>query len=228
MESDITTKTMPLGRQTLALSFLALATTILTIFFDVNEARTAIYIFKPLSTILILVIAFIALRPPSPRYKQRIIIGLIFSLVGDVLLMLPGDLFLFGLVSFLIAQLFYIAAFVSEGGWYRSLLGTLPFITIAIFLAIILWEDLGDMRIPALIYMVVIVMMAWQAFGQWRQTGENRALLAFIGAVLFVISDLSLAVNRFVSPIELSAILVLGSYYPAQWLIALSAGHEHP
>ncbi len=84
------------------------------------------------------------------------------------------------------------------------------------------------MRMPALIYMVIILVMAWQAFGQWRQIGEWRALLAFIGALLFVFSDLALAVNRFANPIDMAALVVLGTYYPAQWLIALSAGREHP
>ena len=59
-------------------------------------------------------------------------------------------------------------------------------------------------------------------------TGQTRAFLAFVGAILFVISDLALAVNRFASPIDMAALLVLGTYYPAQWLIALSAGREYP
>ncbi len=217
-----------LGRATILLSLLALVSAILTIYFDLAESQTTLYLFKPLTTILILMVAVVTRQPPSARYKQAIIAGLIFSLVGDVVFIIPEDLFLFGLVSFLIAHLFYIKAFVSVGGFYRSLLGALPFLFSGIILAIILWPDLGDMRAPALIYMVIILVMAWQALGQWRQSGETRALLAFVGAILFVISDLALAVNKFANPIDMAALVVLGTYYPGQWLIALSAGHEHP
>jgi len=217
-----------LGRATILLSLLALVSAILTIYFDLAGSQTTLYFFKPLSTILILMIAVVARQPPSARYRQAIIAGLVFSLVGDVVFVIPRDLFLFGLVSFLIAHIFYISAFVSVGGFYRSFLGALPFLFIGIILAVVLWPYLGDMRAPALIYTVVILVMAWQAFGQWRQSGETRALLAFIGAMLFFISDLALAVNKFANPIDMAALVVLGTYYPGQWLIALSAGHEHP
>lgn len=217
-----------LGRTTILLSVLALISVILTIIFDLNGAQTGLYIFKPISTVLIILIAVQTSRPPMARYRQAIVAGLIFSLGGDVLLILPGDVFLFGLISFLIAHLLYISAFVAVGGFYRSFWGGLPFLIVGIVMAIVLWPDLGDMRAPALIYMVIILIMAWQALGQWRQTGETRALLAFVGAILFVFSDLALAVNRFANPIEMAALVVLGTYYPAQWLIALSSGDEHP
>jgi uncharacterized membrane protein YhhN len=217
-----------LGKITILFSLLALVSAILTIYFDLAEAQTTLYLFKPLTTILILMIAVAARQPPSARYRQAIVAGLIFSLIGDVVFVIPQDLFLFGLVSFLIAHLFYINAFVSVGGFYRSFLGALPFLLSGIILAAILWPTLGDMRAPALIYMVIILVMAWQALGQWRQSGETRALQAFVGAILFVFSDLALAVNKFANPIDMAALVVLGTYYPGQWLIALSAGREHP
>ncbi|MGD8855339.1 MAG: lysoplasmalogenase family protein, partial [Chloroflexota bacterium] len=83
------------------------------------------------------------------------------------------------------------------------------------------------MLIPALAYLVVILLMAWQGLGHWRQTGETRSLLAFLGVLLFVASDSFLAVNRFVIDLgDLAPILVLGTYYPAQGLIGQSAGRE--
>jgi len=221
-------KIMRFGRVTILLSLLTLVSASLTIIFDLNESEVGLYTFKPISTILIIIIAVLANKPPSNRYKRAIIAGLIFSLIGDVVLILPGDVFLIGLVSFLIAHLFYIAAFVMVGGFYRTFWGTIPFLLVGIVLGIVLWPDLGDMKSPVLAYMIIILIMAWQALGQWRQTGEIRALLAFLGAILFVISDLALAVNRFATPIDMAALLVLGTYYPAQWLIALSAGQEHP
>jgi uncharacterized membrane protein YhhN len=61
----------------------------------------------------------------------------------------------------------------------------------------ILAPHLGKMKLPVIVYMVVILVMAWQAWERWRQTGQSGALLAFLGAGLFVISDSALAINRF-------------------------------
>ena len=84
------------------------------------------------------------------------------------------------------------------------------------------------MLIPALVYLVIILVMAWQGYGHWRQTLETRSMLAFVGVLLFVASDSFLAVNRFVYDLDkLAPILILGTYYPAQWLIAQSAVRKH-
>jgi len=50
------------------------------------------------------------------------------------------------------------------------------------------------------------------------------ALLAAAGAVLFVLSDSALAWSRFRQPFAAAQLAVLGTYLPAQWLIALSVG----
>jgi iron(III) transport system permease protein len=73
--------------------------------------RRNVYIFKPLTTSLIILTALLLPDAVPAPYKWLIIAGLLFSLGGDVFLMLPQDRFVFGLVSFLIAHLFYIAAF---------------------------------------------------------------------------------------------------------------------
>ena len=55
-----------------------------------------------------------------------------------------------------------------------------------------------------------------------RQTAEKTALLAFFGAVLFIISDSILALNRFREPFAVARVLNLSTYFAAQWLIAFS------
>ncbi|RME49244.1 MAG: lysoplasmalogenase, partial [Caldilineae bacterium] len=76
--------------------------------------------------------------------------------------------------------------------------------------------------LPVLVYVLVILVMAWQAWARWRNTGETAALLAFVGAVLFVISDTVLAFNRFQGEFAAARALNLSTYFAAQWLIALS------
>ena len=80
------------------------------------------------------------------------------------------------------------------------------------------------MKLPVGVYMVVILVMAWQAWERWRQTDQSAALLAFLGAVLFLISDSALAVNRFRGRYKSAQALTLSTYFAAQWLIARSVG----
>ena len=75
---------------------------------------------------------------------------------------------------------------------------------------------------PVLAYIIVILFMGWRAWERWKQTGERLALLAFFGAILFIISDSVLAVNRFREHFETARALTLSTYFTAQWLIAFS------
>jgi len=174
--------------------------------------------------VFILLIAVQAGKPDTLLYKYAIIAGLVCSLAGDVFLMLPSDRFVAGLVSFLIAHLFYIAAFTSGTGFGFSWRSLAPFVIYGIFILSVLSPHLGEMKLPVLVYMVVILVMAWQAWERWSQTGQSEALLAFLGAVLFLISDSALAVNRFRGQYKSAQALILSTYFAAQWLIALSVG----
>ena len=184
--------------------------------------RQHVYVFKPLTMVFICLIAILG-QATFPFYKYMIIIGLLFSLAGDVFLMLPSDRFLAGLGACLIAHLFYIAAFLSEISaltWWPLV----PLVIYGIVIYIIVASSLGKLKLPVLIYVVVILIMAWLAWERWGQTGQSGALLAFVGAVLFVISDTILAINRFRGAFKPSRALNLTTYFAAQWLIASSVG----
>lgn len=180
-----------------------------------------IYLFKPLTMVFILLIALQSRWPDFSRYKVAILAGLLFSLAGDVFLMLPSDRFIAGLVSFLVAHLFYIAAFTSGTGFGFSW-RALPCVLYGIAIFSILAPHLGEMKLPVLVYVVVILVMAWQAWERWSQTGQTGALLACLGAVLFVVSDSALAINRFRGQYGGAQALILSTYFAAQWLIARS------
>jgi uncharacterized membrane protein YhhN len=184
--------------------------------------RQQIYIFKPLTMVFILLIAVLG-QAASAFYKYMIITGLLFSLAGDIFLMLPTDRFVAGLVAFLLAHLFYIAAFASEISaliWWPLIL----FVIYGIVIYIILASSLGKLKVPVLIYVVVILIMAWLAWERWIKTGQDGALLASIGAVLFIISDTILALDRFRGTFKLARASNLITYFAAQLLIAVSIG----
>lgn len=189
---------------------------------DYNGPRWLIYIAKPATTTLILAIALIAPQPVSAFYQAAIVAGLLFSLAGDIFLMLPQDRFVAGLVSFLLAHGCYIAAFGSQVAWPPLSLWGLPVVVFAVGIYTLLTPHLGKLRLPVLVYMAVIALMAWLAITLFVQQGEAWTLWAAIGAVLFVISDSALALNRFRKPFWSAQLIVLGTYYVAQWLITRS------
>jgi uncharacterized membrane protein YhhN len=209
---------------TAILTLLAILSACLHIRAEYYGPQYHVYLFKPLTMIFILLIAVQARRPDPLLYKVAIIGGLVCSLAGDIFLMLPSDRFVAGLVSFLIAHLFYIAAFTSGTGFGFSWRSLVPCVIYGVIIFSVLSPHLGEMKLPVLVYMVVILVMAWQAWERWSQTGQSGALLAFLGAVLFVISDSALAVNRFRGEYKGAQALILSTYFAAQWLIAHSVG----
>jgi uncharacterized membrane protein YhhN len=181
-----------------------------------------IYIFKPLTMIFIILIAVLAKEPPSRRYKVAIILGLLFCLAGDILLIRELDTFLMGLLSFLIAQVIYTYAFRAGRAFRFNLWAVLPFAVYGVLIYVLLKPGLDGMALPVAAYIVVIMIMAWQAWDQWDDMRRPWALLAFIGALLFVFSDSILALNRFLEPFTAARALTLSTYFSAQWLISNS------
>lgn len=184
--------------------------------------RAQVYLFKPLTMLLIISGALMASAGDASLYRVMIIAGLLCSLTGDVFLMLPRDRFIAGLISFLIAHILYIIAFASRGGFSFAPLTLLPLLVYGLIMLRLLWSHLGRMRAPVLIYMLVILVMLWQAWERYRLSGQTSALSAAIGASLFALSDSALALNRFRRPFKSAQAVVMSTYFAAQWLIANS------
>lgn len=205
------------------LTILALLSAILCIRAQSAGRRRRVYLFKPLTMLWIILIALEARSSPvSTSYQFLIVAGLICSLVGDIFLMLPSDRFIPGLLSFLVAHLFYIAAFASESPQPYALRYALPFLVYGVVMLLVLFPHLGRMKLPVLVYMLVILIMAWQALCRWRVTLQPGSACAFFGALLFTASDSLLALNRFRGRVAHADFYILGTYFTAQWLIALS------
>jgi len=189
----------------------------------VGPNRTLVYVFKPLTTLLILAIALRQARGAAGFYAGAIAFGLVFSLAGDVFLMLPRDRFREGLASFFVAHLFYIAAFTSGTGLLADPVSTVAVGALGLLLLRLLWKGIpGRLRVPVVLYDAVILTMALQATGRALRLHDVPSLLAGAGAVLFVGSDALLSWDRFRASFRSSRAAVLSTYYLAQWLIALS------
>ncbi len=206
---------------TIALSFLAGVSAIL--FLRANQWGPQIqeYIFNPFTPILIALIALLAPAPENTLYKWAVVFGLALSLAGDIFLLLPRNRFIFGLVAFLIAHISFTLAFTSEG-FYLSLLAFIPFAIFGALMIGLLWPGLGKLRLPASVYALALMVMGWQAAGRWLDIGSSSSLIAFVGAVLFIISDSIMIFHRFRSPHRYARLIYMSVYYLALWLITMS------
>ena len=166
--------------------------------------------------------------PPSD-YRRWISLGLIFSLLGDLLLAWPGDLFVFGLGAFLVAHLAYLKAYLSD----CRRLALLPLIIAlavgAALLGMLIKQGLGPLLVPVIVYGLAISAMLWRALARLGSDVPKRsALLAAAGAVAFVFSDSLIGIDRFVAPFHAAPYLIILSYWLGQWGITASAFSQRP
>lgn len=166
---------------------------------------------------------------PPGEYRSWIIIGLLFSLLGDVLLAWPGDLFVFGLGAFLLAHLAYLKAYLSDCR-RPALLALLVAVVIGgALLGILISHGLGPLLIPVIIYALAISAMLWRALARFGSAVPKRsALLAGVGALTFAFSDSLIGISRFVVAFEAAPYLIIISYWLGQWGIAASAFSQKP
>lgn len=189
---------------------------------EVGGVLPQVYVLKPFATLLVIALALGDTRQSADPYRRLVAAGLVCSLAGDVLLMLPQDRFVAGLTAFLVAHLFYIGAFTRDGGFSAVLATGVPLAAAGALILWVMWPGLGGLELPVTAYVVVILTMAWQALERWRLGSHPGATLAAIGALLFVASDAALGISRFRGDFPGSRALVLVTYYAAQWLIARS------
>jgi len=189
---------------------------------QVRSRQSLHHVTKPLATALIIAVAAAATAPVPAAYKWFILAGLVFSLLGDIALMFPDKWFQAGLVAFLAAQVLYILAFKPQPGHPVSPLTFLPFVLYGLLMFFLLAPHLGPLKVPVFVYVAAITLMAGFAAARYVDRGGTKPLLAFAGAMLFLVSDSVLAYDRFARKIPGARVLVLGTYFPAQLLIALS------
>lgn len=189
---------------------------VIYLFFVPSDPISTKIIFKLIPMLLIIWFALLQPIGESRKYKTLILIGLTVCMLADGLIYW----FIVGLITFLIGHIWYIFAFrqiqhTSLPKWSVALLLTYG-LTMVIWLAGTLWSQ-GDtlLAFAVIIYIVVILIMGWNAF----QTNNKFAI---IGAILFILSDSTLAINKFIVDIPFSDALIMISYYGAQFMFALS------
>lgn len=146
--------------------------------------------------------------------------GLLFSWAGDIAIDFS---FVPGLACFLFAQVMYLTAFFLTPGENIVIRGK-PWLIIPVLLAGIalictLYDDLGDMKLPVIIYAVVILTMLTSAINRLGKVNRISYYLVLSGAILFVLSDSAIAVNKFTWDFDYSGPVIMSTYLAGQYLI---------
>lgn len=159
----------------------------------------------------------------SKKAKRFTFLALFFSLIGDILLMfvdISTNFFILGLISFLLAHIMYVLVFLSKKN--RKTKTLLLIILLLIFSSVLFYflkDGLGDLLLPVLVYMFVILLMVISAFSRKGSVPKRSYILVFLGALFFITSDSLLALNKFYSPLPLSNISIMFTYSIAQLFI---------
>lgn len=204
------------------------------IYFTYNSKKNYAFIFKTTTSILFIFTAVISYikSPGDYYYFILLIIGLFFSLFGDMFLALKvnhndGSLnkyFLYGLVSFSITHVMYVLAFTHLGSF--NILDLLVALALAFITITILKSnkniDFKNMILPASIYSFIICLMTFESIKLvFELKFDIGTYLLLIGALLFILSDLVLCFILFNKHAKkyLSAINLI-TYYTGQFIIA--------
>ncbi|MDA9003338.1 lysoplasmalogenase [Flavobacteriaceae bacterium] len=207
-------------KNSLHLRLLILISAILAIVLD-GIGSVGFFVFKPLTTILILLLPTLYQDSEAKIYVKSIVFGLVFCLFGDAFLLF-NSYFLFGLGSFLIGHLFFLYAFVKRQGWQKRYGIGLFLVILAIGICWLIQDKLNTLLIPVLIYMLVIVLMSWQGWGLALNSKTKNLRSLGLGVSLFMFSDTLIAFDKFYIPFSYSGLLILATYWIAIYIIALS------
>ena len=182
---------------------------------EVGNADFVYLLCKPALMITLGLHYWILQREQNAVLSKSVVLAIIFSCAGDTLLMFQGrdgNFFMFGLAAFLVAHIFYILTYrqhqssdtSNELQGLRKIRYAFPIILSGTGLVVILFNRLGEMKIPVLLYAAVLTGMVLVALFRFGKTSSSSFALVFGGAILFMISDSLIAINKFLEPLPMA------------------------
>ena len=207
-----------------AIYFLALA---IELFANLTRNAPLQYFSKPSLMLILLVYYVFNTRKLAAGLKYPIIFALVFSWLGDVLLLIDKQtksLFVYGLIAFLIAHLFYIVYFwkIRRANKIEKLPNALIFMAVAAYslsLFAFIAPHVKNLLVPVAVYALVISTMLGASLAAFDFGKQNFGKICVAGTLLFIVSDSILAINRFAAPFEYAPVFVMLTYAVAQLLI---------
>jgi uncharacterized membrane protein YhhN len=174
---------------------------------------------KPMLLTLLAVVYLVSATKPNFWY----VLGMFFCFVGDVLLMFKGDdFFMYGIAAFLLAHVVYIkvtVGFLQQDLTIKIVSSALPFVVFFGVLLYLIALNLNEMLIPVVVYGITISTFGSVALLNYRGEKSTENLWLFIGAIIFILSDSLIALDKFYEPNEIYSVTIMITYILAQFLI---------
>jgi uncharacterized membrane protein YhhN len=183
------------------------------------------YAAKPLLVPCLMVL--LATATGASKSKGLMLAALFFSWAGDMFLLFESAnelFFIFGLVCFLTTHILYIIYFLRINSRSPSLLKRQPLLILLVMaygfgLVWLLFPYLGELKLPVIIYAIVICTMLLCSLHIFFKVNRIAALFYLCGAAAFVLSDSLLAVNKFYQPFAYAGVFIMLTYCMAQYFI---------
>ncbi|MBQ3296058.1 MAG: lysoplasmalogenase [Erysipelotrichaceae bacterium] len=188
-------------------------------------------IFKGLASLMFVLVGYNAYLTTNNISNRQLLIGLIFGMVGDILLNLRyvfpkqgQKIFLAGILSFLIGHIMYLVALIPQARhlWLFVAIGALVAACLLVYIFKTM-EVKKAFKIFGVFYLGAVFIMCSIAIGIAIFAPSNRSIIFAIGAILFTASDVVLIFNTFSGVTRFSLrVTNLSLYYIGQMLIAYS------
>ena len=193
-------------------AFAGLAVALYTALSVAGLSSTAVLV-KPLAVAILA--GWVAVRGQGPA-ARALAVAMAIDAVADGVIEVS---FLGGLALFLVGHLGRIAAFTLDRPAV-ALGRAVPFAALVVGVGGVVVPTAGSLGIPIALYALAIGAMGWRAAA--RVDGTPARALGLAGAVLYLLSDTLLAADKFLTPLPASQLLILGTYWGGQSLIAAS------
>ena len=217
-----------LNTRTWILSMLYFLTGILYITLPVIPVSIPPLAVKALIIPVLIILFKVTVRNENTISNWLIFAALLFSWAGDVALGIKSHqeaMFILGLVCFLLTHVLYVIVFFRTPGRNlppkRFFYSVIPVLLYGLVLLYILYHDLGEMKIPVIIYTSVILAMVTAAINRIEKINRTSFYWVLIGAVLFLSSDSMLAIDKFSNPFPFASPLIMFTYIAGQYLIVM-------
>ena len=199
-------------------SIIFLLVAIADVYAVITQNKTIEMIFKPLLMTTLAIVYLVSVKKPS----FWLLSALFFSFWGDVFLLDKANFFVFGLASFLLAHVIYIKIttdFLYKDLTVKMITSAIPFVLLFVVLLGLIYDNLGDMLLPVIVYGVTISTFGTAALLNYRQQKTTANSWLLLGAILFIASDSLIALNNFYTPKRLFDIAIIVLYIVSQYLI---------
>ncbi|CAL2055146.1 lysoplasmalogenase [Tenacibaculum sp. 190524A05c] len=206
------------NKKALVISLLFIVISVFEIYGTIQNSKLLEFIFKPLITVSLALLYIVSVKKPSFLF----ISALFFSFWGDVLLLFPEKYFVLGLVSFLLTHLIFIKiirGFISNVDSKLFLKSAIFFIAYFGGIVYLIFENLNELLIPVLVYGLVISTFGTFATVNYVKNKATENLWLLVGALIFILSDSIIAINKFYMENASLGSLIMITYIVAQYLI---------